>query len=132
MTASSDPLTAPMDASRTDFTQADWMFERIVRSLQAFEASLSQDQDVGLRFAALPGDVLRIENVGYWNPDMIKFYGTTGDGNRYELIQHVSQLGLMLVALPRQNVEPRRIGFILGEQLEKSREKLGVNATAVT
>lgn len=43
-----------------DFTQADWMFERIVKSLQAFEASLSDSQEVGLRFAALPGDVLRI------------------------------------------------------------------------
>ena len=108
-----------------DFAQADWMFERIVKSLQAFEASLGDSQEVGLRFAALPGDVLRIENVGYWNPDMIKFYGLTGEGQRYELIQHVSQLNLLMVALDKVNREPRRIGFILADQLTRARGEAG-------
>jgi hypothetical protein len=104
-----------------DLNQADWMFERIIRTLKDFEESLTADQEVGLRFAALPGEVLGIENVGFWNPDMIKFYGRTGDGHRYELVQHTSQISLLLVALPKQNKEPRRIGFNLAEQLEKTR-----------
>jgi len=106
---------------RTDFTQADWMFERIIRSLKAFEESLGPNEDVGIRLVALPGDVLRIENVGYWNPDLIKFFGSTAEGHRYELIQHVSQVNLMLVALAKAQEEPRRIGFNLVEQFETRR-----------
>lgn len=113
-------------AERTDFDQADWMFERIVRSLQAFEAALGPNEEVGLKFASLPGDVLRIENVGYWNPDLIKFYGTTGEGQRYELIQHVSQINLLLVVLNKESREPpRRIGFILAEQLSRAKGEAG-------
>lgn len=117
-------MTSPTE--RTDFDQSDWMFERIVRSLQAFEAALGPNEEVGLKFASLPGDVLRIENVGYWNPDMIKFCGTTGEGQRYELIQHVSQLNLLMVALKKESREPpRRIGFILAEQLGKAKGEAG-------
>ena len=75
-----------------------------------------------MRILSAPGDVLRIENVGYWNPDLIKFTGLTGEGHRYELIQHVSQVNLLLVALPKTQAEPRRIGFNLVEQFEKRRE----------
>lgn len=107
-----------------DLSQADWMFERIVRSLKTFEESLTRDEEVGLRFAAYPGEALRIENVGFWNPDMIKFTGRTGDGARYELIQHASQVSLLLVALPKIHKEPRRIGFNLAEQLLKTKESI--------
>lgn len=105
-----------------DLTQSDWMFERIIRSLKAFEDSLSPSEEVGVRLLSAPGDVLRIENVGYWNPDLVKFTGVTGEGHRYELIQHVSQVNILLVALPKAQAEPRRIGFNLVEQFEKRRE----------
>lgn len=108
-------------AARTDFTQADWMFERIIRSLKAFEESLSADQEAAVRLMSAPGEVLRLENIGYWNPDLIKFYGITGEGYRYELIQHVSQVSLLLVAVQKAQDEPRRIGFNLVEQFEKRR-----------
>ncbi|HRK25411.1 MAG TPA: DUF6173 family protein [Beijerinckiaceae bacterium] len=118
-------------APRTDFSQADWMFERIIKSLQAFEAALAADEEIGVRLAAFSDEVLSIESVGYWNPDLIKFTGVTGNGERYELVQHVSQVSLLMAARPKRGGEARRIGFILGEQLEKARDKQAVNATAV-
>ena len=44
---------------------------------------------------------------------MIVFYGELEDGSRVELVQHLSQLNLLLVAVKRTNPEePRRvIGF---------------------
>ena len=44
---------------------------------------------------------------------MIVFYGELEDGSRVELVQHLSQLNLLLVAVKRSNPEePRRvIGF---------------------
>ena len=45
---------------------------------------------------------------------MIVFYGELSDGSAVELVQHLSQLNLLLVAVPRQDdiQKPRRvIGF---------------------
>jgi hypothetical protein len=64
--------------------------------------------------------VLRIEGMGYFDPDIVTFYGTDGSGSRTQLIQHVSQLNVMLRALPKpaEQSEPSRIGFRLAQDLE--------------
>ena len=64
--------------------------------------------------------VLRIDGIGFFAPDLITFYGADQHGIRTQLVQHVSQLNVMLRALPRENetAEPRRIGFRLAQKLE--------------
>ena len=59
--------------------------------------------------------VLQIEGVGFFDPDLVTFYGRDEDGMKTQLIQHVSQLNVMLRAVPKQVAEdpPRRIGFQL-------------------
>lgn len=72
-------------------------------------------------FAGNQTGVLRIEGLGYFDPDIVTFYGTDGDGVRMQLIQHVSQLNVALRAMSilRDHVEPRRIGFQLAAELEQ-------------
>ena len=41
-----------------------------------------------------------------------------GTGARVQLVQHVSQLSVMLKAAPKLNKEPLRIGFQMRSQLE--------------
>jgi hypothetical protein len=57
--------------------------------------------------------VFRLHDIGYSNPSLISFVGVTEDGDPVELIQHVSQISILLTRLPRQNPEePRKpIGF---------------------
>lgn len=64
--------------------------------------------------------MVRIEGLGYFDPDILTFYGTTDDGARTQLVQHVSQLNVMLIALPAEEEieEPDRIGFQLARDLE--------------
>jgi hypothetical protein len=59
--------------------------------------------------------------LGYFDPDIVTFYGTDSEGGRMQLIQHVSQLNVALRAMPilRDDVEPRRIGFQLAAELEQ-------------
>lgn len=57
-----------------------------------------------------------VDSIGYQNPDMLYFYGTI-NGNEAQLIQHVSQLNFLLMALPKieSDTEPKRIGFTVGD-----------------
>lgn len=64
--------------------------------------------------------VLRIEGLGYYDPDIITFYGSDASGVRTQLVQHVSQLSVMMRALPKPNADTpaQRIGFRLAAELE--------------
>ena len=64
--------------------------------------------------------VIRIEDMGYFDPDVITFYGSDGGGAKTQLVQHVSQLNVMLCALPKAVVDKpaNRIGFRLAGKPE--------------
>ena len=72
-------------------------------------------------FAGGDAGVLRIEGMGYFDPDIVTFYGTDATGAKTQLVQHVTQLNVMLRAIPKEvdAPEPNRIGFRLAEQLER-------------
>ena len=98
---------------------AEWTYERLVKQIVKFEAKLSADEELGGRFVTAPKDgAIHIADIGYWNPDMLIFYGTDSDGRSIELLQHHSQLSLLLCAIPKEKEKPRRIGFILEERLK--------------
>lgn len=96
------------------------MHERVVRSINSFEELLDQEHEVGARLVSFGSELtFYIEDVGYWGPDIITFYGKNPDGNYVELLQHISQLSVLLVALEKVQEEPRRIGFGLMESIKK-------------
>lgn len=93
---------------------ATWMHQRLVHQILEFEKNLGPDHEIGGRFVQGPNsEPLHISNVASWAPDMILFVGQYPDGRRFELIQHYSQVSVLLVALPKMTEEPRRIGFEL-------------------
>ena len=87
----------------------------LVAAIADFEAGLDDAHEVALGFAGSEVGILRIEGIGWIEPDTLTFDGTDEMGIRTRMIQHVSQLNVMLVALPRADMEgePRRIGFRL-------------------
>ncbi len=99
---------------------AEWAYERVILYLRNFEAGLDDAQEVAMGFAGTAAGVLRIEGVGFFAPDLLAFYGRDGEGRRTQLVQHVSQLNLLLRAMPKapNREAPRRIGFRLAAQLE--------------
>ena len=99
---------------------AQWAYERIIMYLKNFEESLDNEHEVAMGFTGGDAGVLRIEGMGYFPPDVVTFYGSDPTGAKTQLIQHVSQLNVMLRALPKavEQEEPRRIGFRLAQDLE--------------
>ena len=100
---------------------AEWAYERLILYIQNFEKQLDNEHEVAMGFAGSDAGVLRIEGLGFFDPDIVTFYGTDPSGARTQLIQHVSQLSVILRALPKaakeENSPPRRIGFQLARDL---------------
>lgn len=94
---------------------AEWAHDRLVLYIRNFESQLDAAQEIAMGLAGDETGVLRIEGIGFFDPDIITFYGRDDSGARTQLIQHVSQLSVTLRAIPKESdqVPPRRIGFQL-------------------
>lgn len=106
-------------------SDARWAYERLILYIKNFEEQLDNEHEVAMGFAGSDAGVLRIEGMGYFDPDIVTFYGTDYEGNKTQLIQHVSQLSVILRALPLlvdgdEPSEPNRIGFRLAEDLDEN------------
>ncbi|WIY26278.1 DUF6173 family protein [Parasedimentitalea psychrophila] len=101
---------------------ARWAYERLILYIQNFEEQLDGEHEVAMGFVGGEAGVLRIEGMGYFDPDIITFYGTDGAGGKTQLVQHVTQLNVMLRALPKpqQDKPANRIGFKLASDLEET------------
>ncbi|TMV10271.1 hypothetical protein FGK63_04190 [Ruegeria sediminis] len=100
---------------------AQWAYERLILYIQNFEEQLDSSHEVAMGFAGGDAGVLRIEGLGYFDPDIVTFYGRDSNGARNQLVQHVSQLNVMLRALPKpaEDEPANRIGFRLAADLER-------------
>ncbi|MGB8343583.1 MAG: DUF6173 family protein [Ktedonobacteraceae bacterium] len=100
---------------------AAWTYERLGKYIKDFEAELDSDHEIGARFVSFGQTVIfHIESVGYYGPDIITFHGRNDAMEKVQLIQHVSQLSVLLVAMKKQQEKPRRIGFLWEKEEPKS------------
>lgn len=100
---------------------AQWAYERTVLYLKKFEEGLDDGHEIAMGFAGTDAGVLKIEGMGYFDPDIVTFYGADPVGAKMQLVQHVSQLSVVFRALPKavETAEPNRIGFKLLADLEQ-------------
>lgn len=100
---------------------AEWAYERLILYIRNFEKTLDNEQEIVMGFAGGEAGVLRIEGMGFFDPDIVTFYGSDPTGAKTQLVQHVTQLSVILRAMPKQEPEeaPNRIGFRLAQDLEK-------------
>lgn len=88
--------------------------EKLREGILRFDASLDANHEVGMRLVSFGQSItFHVENVSAHNPSLLFFCGITEDGHRVELIQHVSQISFLLLALPKPdpNQPKRRFGF---------------------
>jgi len=79
-----------------------------------FDERLDDAHEVGLRLVSFGQAItFHVEEIGFDNPSLIVFSGTTEVGQPVTLVQHVSQISFLLTSLKRQNPdEPKRhFGF---------------------
>lgn len=112
------PPSAPLDTAEDEDPERPYlasdMYRRIVALINNFESDMPDDMQAGGRLVSAGNITFSIQDVGFWDPNMIVFYGELSDGSHVELVQHLSQLNLLLVAVKRTDDtdKPRRIiGF---------------------
>jgi hypothetical protein len=108
-------MTAATRKPRKPKSPARRAHDLLILYIRDFESRLDGAQEIAMGFAGDEAGVLRIEGIGYFDPDIVTFYGTDEMGAQTQLIQHVSQLSVTLRAVPKESGEepPRRIGFQL-------------------
>lgn len=114
----SAPLDHAEEDPETPYLASD-MYRRIVALINNFESDMPDDMQAGGRLVSAGNITFSIQDVGFWDPNMIVFYGELSDGSHVELVQHLSQLNLLLVAVKRTDDtdKPRRIiGFTNAEE----------------
>jgi hypothetical protein len=87
----------------------------LLSKINQFDADLNSDLEVGLKLVSFGQTItFHVSGIGFYNPSLVVFAGLTDDGNRVELVQHVSQISFVLIALPKLNPEQpkRKIGFV--------------------
>jgi len=87
--------------------------QAIEKYVEEFERSLDGEHEVGVRLASFGGVIIfHAEQIGFSKPNIITFYGTTEEGERVQLIQHVSQLNFLLKSVQKREQKANRIGFV--------------------
>ncbi|HWR43237.1 DUF6173 family protein [Sporomusa sp.] len=111
------PMLKSFGQQLVEFNQpytAKHIFNQLIQRVQAFEAELDQEHEVGMRLVSFGKSTeFSVSRIGYLDPNLIWFQGVLSDKSDVELIQHVSQISFMLIKIKRQPSEEPRcpIGF---------------------
>jgi len=87
----------------------------LLSRINQFDTDLNSDLEVGLKLVSFGQTItFHVSGIGSYNPSLVVFAGLTDDSNRVELVQHVSQISFILIALPKLKPEQpkNKIGFI--------------------
>lgn len=86
----------------------------IERQIKDFESNLQDGYELGAWLASFGNQILIIvEEIQFAEPALVIFHGRDDQDNKLQLIQHASQLNLLLNAVKKNNDVPRKpIGFV--------------------
>ncbi|WP_309087341.1 DUF6173 family protein [Domibacillus sp.] len=94
---------------------ASEVYKHLKKRAEDFDNKLDGTQGVGVKLIPSGQSVtFQVTALGYCDPSLIIFGGVTESGLEVQLIQHVSQLNFLLMAMPRPNPKEPKIplGFI--------------------
>lgn len=100
----------------TELGYANILFNSLMEQVRTFETTLNKDEEIAAYLSSFGAQILvQIEEISFLDPYLIVFKGlNTANGKPVRLVQHTSQLSVLLTAFPRKPAETRpvrRIGF---------------------
>ena len=105
-----------IDAAKIQqLSTADNIAKHIYDKVVKYQSNLNATNDVALVITQFSqSTTILVQNIGYIGYNLVCFYGRGTDGKPLALIQHTSQLNLLLTAAERPKTETpkRKIGFV--------------------
>ena len=100
-------------ADQATLYAAENVFNHLTARVKAFQENLPAHHELGIQLANFGGEkALHVRGMGFRNPNIIEFYGLLDGDRQVAVVQHVSQLNFLLIAVPPvQQDKPYRIGF---------------------
>jgi hypothetical protein len=103
---------ADISRSLTPPNMAEYAVKAIYEEIADFEASLDADHEVGMPIVGGPaGLCVHVREVYRFGTDKLVFVGIDSDQRPVRLIQHLTQLNLLMLAAPKLGPVAVRIGF---------------------
>ena len=101
------------EADQAVMQAAEQVFDHLQTRVKHFQDTLPENYELGIQLANFGGSrAVHVRGMGFRNPNIIEFYGLLDGKTQVAVVQHVSQLNFMLVAVPpAAEKEPYRIGF---------------------
>ncbi len=100
------------EAAERQLTQAADAVNDIATEIEFFESNLDATEEARLIIIGGPaGTAIFPMAMASLGIDRIRFEGTDNEGNRVAVMQHISQLNIMLKAVQVGHENARRIGF---------------------
>jgi hypothetical protein len=88
--------------------------KKLYTEINEFDSDLDAEDEVVARLVNF-GEIIQfgIESIGFSDPSLIIFIGHTSDGSHVQLVQHVSQISILLLSAKRPDPEKPKfpIGF---------------------
>ncbi len=88
--------------------------KKLYTEIKEFDSNLNSEDEVVARLVSF-GETIQfgIESIGFSDPSLIIFSGHTSDGSHVQLVQHVSQISILLLSAKRPDPEKPKfpIGF---------------------
>jgi hypothetical protein len=104
-----------------DHNLADEFHRRLCEYVIRFEKDLTENEEIAVKLVSFGETVtIVVDSIGYWNPSLICFYGADTSGQKVQLVQHISQLSFLLIAIKSDKpISPKeRIGFKLSREID--------------
>jgi hypothetical protein len=105
---------------------ASEFYRRLTKWIADFDAHLDPEHEVGVRLVTFgTAEVFHLQDLRYWNPSLLCFIGVRDDGSPVQLIQHVSQISVLLMKLPRKDLsQPKpKFGFVQESDEDEASEE---------
>lgn len=90
---------------------AGFMHERMIGMIAAQQDRLNEEYELGVQVIGGSAPPFHLRDIRYSNPDILIFIGKDADGKIVQLMQHHTQMSVAIVAVPKLDEAPYRIGF---------------------
>jgi hypothetical protein len=109
-----DVFKMPIIKSPTQYA-----FEQLIEYIKDFQNKLDQNHEVGASLVSFGNStVFHVDSVALESGGIITFFGINDKDEKLQLIQHITQLNVLLVAMKKRGEVAKRIGFEFNKKTE--------------